>query len=415
MGRVTACRACKEAKRKCTKQQPKCKRCISKSVECVYSRRSSFIIYGAQGSGDSAATSDSFSTLAAPRSATHPATSIAAYHRGSGAQSSLSTVRQPSLLDLRSAWFLTPESWTVSPIFSKQTLPVPSIVLKSFIVTLQGWLRQWVETGSNPFIHAELYRKDLPIDIQDAFTALSTYLARSAATEEMIMMIVEARADRVANTQQESHAPTPDFFARLGKIQALLVLVVMQLFNGDIRQRHLGEQHLSVLHEWCREILLHALQRAQSGLLLLDVCSQLPSDLQTSTASEASDCRDQEQLLWRAWILLESVRRTWSIAETLRAIYLTMKDGNADCPGSTMLTTRKGAWEAGTALEWTRVCAEKSIGFMHRNDTARVFTECSPTDIDPFSLTFLELDFGLDKVRAWGSGPSQSYAYPTCF
>ncbi|THC94936.1 hypothetical protein EYZ11_005575 [Aspergillus tanneri] len=57
----------------------------------------------------------------------------------------------------------------------------------------------------------------------------------------------------------------------------------------------------------------------------------------------------QTEVLWHAWILAESVRRTWLVAQMLHAIYVTMQHPVADCPGGITFTVRRGAWEASSA------------------------------------------------------------------
>lgn len=407
-----ACNSCRSAKRRCSKQLPKCKRCRLKSLDCAYEHRSPFIFYSADEIRPRSVAQERFPLQ--PSDDTEVQGENISF--GDSAIGVLGAVGEPSddqqitqncyvvapsIKDLHSAWFLTEAAWGILPIPPVQGREVPNSVLKNYIATIQSWLREWVDTGTNPFIHSHLYKSHLPRCIRNVFTTLSSYLSRTPATEDMILWIISEQTDELVQQHiQRDMSTSIDTLGHISRVQTLLVLTIIQLFDGDVRLRCLGEQNLSTLHEWSRQMLDHATREARNGTMLRFNC--LGYEHRTGDIATYSNL-DHEKLLWDAWILSESVRRTWNTAETLRAIYITMKCGSSDCPGSMMLTTRKGAWEADSAYAWTEVCASRKTGFMHRNDMATVFLESKLEEVDHFSLSVLELDYGAETLKRWGA------------
>lgn len=399
-GELKACDACRIAKRRCTKEFPACGRCELKGLECAYPVRPTFIVYGLEDRGV-----DCFNAQAAENhTGGHTLedlqhlgiTNTLGPHRTGG---QFGSFIGPSLVDLHTAWFLAPGAWGIAPIETSRLTPICSTVVGRYIAKIQGWLKEWVDQGSNPFIHSQLYKKRFPRSIQDAFTVLSSYLSRNPATEDMIFRIMEERSSEIVEglnrPQPEPHLDTFDHICR---VQALLIYSFIRLFNGDIRQRYLAEQQLPILRLWTNQMLTTATNAAQDGTLLLsNLIEPGESGQNMGTLQERL-----EKLLWHAWILSESLRRTWLVSQAVYSIYITMQTRELECPGGVMFTTRRGVWEAESAFAWTKMCAERSVGFMHRNDTERVLVEETPGEVDQFGLAVMELDFGLEKIQRWG-------------
>ena len=212
----------------------------------------------------------------------------------------------------------------------------------------------------------------------------------------MIFQTIEDRVEDLVSSNEQGSPPL-DTFEHLSRVQALLVYSTIGLYDGDIRQRHLAEQHLGTLHRWTRQMLNHTAQAATSGSLLLSNAIETPGLRHDSNVS-------QETLLWHAWVLSESVRRTWLIAQFIRVIYNSLQHQCAECPGGVKITTRRGVWEAGSAFAWTKICAERHVGLMHRSELRRIIMEERPESCDPFTLAMMEVDFGAEQMERWGSG-----------
>ncbi|KAH7140867.1 hypothetical protein EDB81DRAFT_724156 [Dactylonectria macrodidyma] len=395
-----ACNSCRTAKRRCTKISPACGRCELKGLECVYPARPTFIVYGLEdremGDFNAQVTENGSDAISLESSQQLNIRSPPASSR-SGARHGNSAC--PSLTDLQSAWFLAPEAWVVAPIDASRLTPICNTVVNRYIAKIQGWLKEWVDTGSNPFIHSQLYKKRLPKSVQHVFTSLSAYFGRNSATEEMVFRIIEERSGEIVEEQNRPQAqPQLNSFNHMCRVQVLMMYSFVRLFNGDIRQRSLAEKQLPTLHLWTNQMLTAATDAAQDGSLLLSNLIE-PENLDQSVVNFQERL---EKLLWHAWILSESLRRTWLISKAINSIYLTLQSDSTECPGGVMFTTRRGVWEADTAFAWTKMCAERNVGFMHRNDTEKVLAGEKPGEVDHFSLAIMELDFGLEKFQRWG-------------
>ena len=313
--------------------------------------------------------------------------------------SSPSSSTSPSLDDLRSAWFLTSEAWEISPVNIFRLTPISITMIHDYLNKTKDWLKEWASTRSNPFIHAELYSKGMPDCVQDAFLALSTYLAKTDKTEALIHRIIEEKVDKLVTSQTNGGLPNGTI-DEIGRVQSLLIYSMIRLFDGDIRQRHLAERHLPVLHEWTKQMLVHASIDTGNDALL--ICNALTNYTPELTSEPQIPCQvSPEQLLWHAWIISESVRRTWCISMLIQSGYELLKTGTGPCYGGLLVTTRRGVWQAETAFAWTKLCAERSVGFVHRNQTESLMTERRMDEVDLFTLALMELDFGPDRMERW--------------
>lgn len=67
-----------------------------------------------------------------------------------------------------------------------------------------------------------------------------------------------------------------------------------------------------------------------------------------------------------------------------------------------MFTTRKGVWEAQSALAWEQLCSERSIGLARITQVNKLFTLVAPEDINDFAKSLFDTTFGTHKMRRWG-------------
>jgi hypothetical protein len=280
------------------------------------------------------------------------------------------------------------------------------------MIKIHRWLADWVETGSNPFIHARLYRTRLPRCIQDAYTALSCYLHKTASNEQRIFQIIEDRAKQLL---AEHHMPSADSFLssvsntsssvtldsleHLARVQALLIYQVICLYDGDIRLRHVAESHIPVLNSWTQQMVDHASHAVCLGGSVISSGHE-----QTVVGFGLSDVAQCENLLWYSWVIAESIRRTWLVASGIQGTYLVMQQGRTiPCQGGMMFTTRKGVWEAQSARAWEKLCSEVNVGLMQVAETDKLLTEVAPDDVDDFAMLILRATFSEERLDRWGS------------
>jgi hypothetical protein len=262
-----------------------------------------------------------------------------------------------------------------------------------------SWLAEWVEHGSNTFIHRELYRYRMPRCIQDAYMSLSAYLRKTATNEHIIFRIVE---ERVLQLVAEG-VPWPvasgqsiDTLEYLGRIQALLVYQCIGLYDGDIRLRHLTEQHIPVLEMWMTGLLQHISQVPCCGDSLVANPHRLITPPSFTVPSE--------NFLWHSWILTESARRTWLVVAGIQGIYKLIQNGSASCMGGTIFTTRQGFWEAPSAASWEKRCTETYAGMVRLTEMDKLFELVPKKEICEFARMVLSCTYGVEQVERWGLG-----------
>jgi hypothetical protein len=299
-------------------------------------------------------------------------------------------------------WFASPETWMIEaapPSLTSNPQRFNTTDLSRLLKTVVAWLAEWVEHGSNTFIHRELYRHRMPRCIQDAYMSLSVYFHKTAANEYMIFRIIE---ERVVQLVTEG-VPWPDVSGQsvntleyLGRIQALLVYQCIGLYDGDVRLHHLAEQHIPVLELWMAGLLQHLSQVPCCGdSLVADPNDSIPP---------ASFTAPSEDFLWHSWILTESARRAWLVVAGIQGIYKLIQNGSASCMGGTIFTTRQGFWEAPSAASWEKRCTETYAGMVRLTEVDKLFELVPKKEICEFARMVLSCTYGVEQVETWGLG-----------
>lgn len=235
-------------------------------------------------------------------------------------------------------------------------------------------------------------------------------MSRTEANVEVILKIIDDRASELLAVngieldglgQDDSTTATGslDVLEQLARVHALMVYQAIGLFDGTVRSGYLAEGRMQILDRWLMQMVECAsrgIYPVQNGLNLLDMTGV---DVTSQTKGPVNT-----ENIWRAWILAESVRRTWQVGKGLQAVYLLIQQGWAYCPGGTMFTTREGVWEADTAFAWEKICSEVDVQLVKRFDIERHFTEASPADINEFGKMMLESTFGTERMGRWYQG-----------
>ena len=308
-----------------------------------------------------------------------------------------------------SSWFTSPQTWKIDRSLKIEHTPSSIMGLKRLMKRMHRWLTEWVEKGSNPFIHSRLYRTRFPRCVQDAYTALSCYLHRTTSNEQAIFQIIEDRskqllvehgiflADSLVDNISSSSV-TLDSLEHLARVQALLVYQVLCLYDGDIRLRHVAESRIPVLNSWTQQMVEHASHAVCLGGSVISSAHE-----RTSVDFNLFDIAGCENLLWYSWILAESIRRTWLVACGIQGTYLIIQQGRANpCQGGMMFTTRQGVWETQSAPAWEKLCSEVNVGLMQVAEADKLFTEAAPEEVDDFTMLILQATFGEERMERWG-------------
>ena len=104
---------------------------------------------------------------------------------------------------------------------------------------------------------------------------------------------------------------------------------------------------------------------------------------------------------WKAWILSESIRRTWSVATLSECAFLILKQGFAICPGSIAFTGSAQLWDAASPHEWVALCQKPSTTEIpvRSRGLLRLLDDASPSDVDDFTQTLLAYGSGSEKIE----------------
>jgi hypothetical protein len=402
LSRRNACIPCTRAKRCCDKRLPSCLRCIEKESACQYPSSRPYARKAAIRGPQVPAVTD-------PADANHPdgqpcpcpagSLQFAAVGPGdsneTNASSDVLSLSHDTDLSVDSFWFRRSESWAISHA-DAATTGVNITVCKQFIKGVKRWLREWVQNGHCPFIHRRLFfDTGFPPCLQDAFSTFTTYLSKTEHNEETVLQIVEDCANRLLRQQpldDDSFMSVPSLRTseHLARVLALFVYQMIRLFDGDIRARAQAELHISTLQTWTQQLWESADLDGSSVSLSTEGFLEgaaVPSD----PAAKA----------WRAWILAESVRRTWMLVNYTQSIYLTLRDGHSNCSGGITFTARKGVWDATSAIAWARLIQSQDPLFVQGFNTHEFLSTTPAASLDVFGIFIMGIMWETDTIDAW--------------
>jgi hypothetical protein len=299
---------------------------------------------------------------------------------------------------LASSWFASPGTWKISHFLPAEANEYSGHDLNCHIMRVRSWLTQWVEDGSNPYIHQRLYRTRFPRSAQDAYTVLSCYVHKTPRNECAVFQIMEDRARQLV-LENSTASDSLDPLEHLARVHALLVYQTIGLYDGNIRLRHLAESYIPVLNSWLHQLVQRASQETYLGLSMVSSARE-----QAAIGFTISEIAHLENHLWYSWILAESIRRTWAVISGIQGIYVGIQSGRAGeaCIGGMMFTTRKGVWEAKSAPAWEKLCSEVNVGLFQLAESERLFTEADPANVNDFTIAMLEAIFGSERIQRWG-------------
>lgn len=271
----------------------------------------------------------------------------------------------PDLLS-KQGWFLNPDSWEIKRTYI--TSPAdPRMVFKDFVNTLKTWLHQFASTGHNVFIHRQIYhpsRGGMPFCIQDAWLTLNAYLAKTEHTQDIIFQILDDRTRKLLLLAQDQKQI--DVRSHIARTHALLIYILIGLlFHNPSGQKIEAEECLPVLAAWCHEMRDTAVAEAPT----LFSPTTAPDPFFDITNKVVTQEEIEQNSLWNAFIISETVRRTWMIASAALRIFQpcsASRTGTRDsldlstvtqnrCLGFLSFTIRAGLWEAETADEWAKL------------------------------------------------------------
>jgi hypothetical protein len=209
----------------------------------------------------------------------------------------------------------------------------------------------------------------------------------------LIFGIIEERTSQLVTEHSSlfhSKPCGPNVVDYLAHVQALLVYQIIRLFDGDIRQRYAAESLIPVLSDWGLQMLNNA-----------RLSSEYISIAHTGTNYIATECFGEP--VWSAWILAESIRRTWMMVVLTQCVYRFLQQGLTACPGVVMFTARAGLWDAPSALLWSEACRGRDMLFMSGTDVDRLLSDTCPDEVDGFVHFALPAMCRPEKIARWSA------------
>ncbi|PON27096.1 hypothetical protein TGAM01_v204045 [Trichoderma gamsii] len=393
----SACIACAKAKRRCTKNLPACRRCSQRGLNCRYPPLKLTIELP-----------DDFKDMPALASTGI----LAAVETPPPSQdlwgfndlvNNMNTCFHPPV------WFLLPESWAIvhQPAPYQQSESLSGGLLDS-TERILSWLQQWVNDCSCPFIHAHLYKDDLPSCIQNAFTATAAYFAKTAANKGLILRIIEGNCNALLDQLEDGldageDTATSGTFHYLARTQTLLIYQIIRLFDGDIRSRAQAENSMDLLLSWAGQLWESASKDAE---LAIYEKASLTSSITADRCGGISDPNafrvdGSVPALWRAWYAAESIRRTYVAIIFVQGMYQTLKQGWACCPGGVSFTVTNGLWDSPSAHTWWELFIQDTAPPAQSLQLERLLLENQPAEVDAFVQPLLVASYGHERVDQW--------------
>ena len=275
--RRKSCMACFRAKRRCDLTHPRCMRCRSKGLTCEFAT-----------TADQYAAKDTASTptgdLVEPFTALYPLSndrsSAGSFVEGIAQdQFGYSNADILEFLELQTLQVMTPPS--LSPnhdikLGAVATTAMAAEVFRQCVREISTYPDMFVRYGHTPFIHNHLYYEETPKPVRDAYSACATYLSKSPTNEKIVNQVLDSAV--LDLLELPTFATVAD---NLAGVQALILLQIIRLFDGDIRQRAMAEQQAVILDLWTEQLRNYA-------------------------TSEVYD----PWTPWQLWVFDESLRRT---------------------------------------------------------------------------------------------------------
>ncbi|PSN70468.1 hypothetical protein BS50DRAFT_489025 [Corynespora cassiicola Philippines] len=227
--RRKSCHACVKSKRRCDLGYPCCKRCLAKSLECVYphSAREAEVVI---------------------RQTTPDLIPIQSDARATG-QSQAHPSIDPTLLSRDGFLRLIV---TAEPQIGKDLVPQiwePTILnhdqVMSMINSLCAFIPSLAYTGHTLFIHKTLYEGHQPAAYQDSCSLAALYLLKTNSNANVLMNSIDSKIVSLISRSKDW-----SLLEHLAAVQALIIYQVMRLFDPDINMQIQASKHIKLLELW---------------------------------------------------------------------------------------------------------------------------------------------------------------------
>ncbi|KAL7782357.1 hypothetical protein V8C43DRAFT_327043 [Trichoderma afarasin] len=359
-----SCHACAKAKRRCKAGLPKCERCLDKGLECSYANQPLVSLVGHQ------------PQFLRGKSKIRKAA-------GDCLQSG--TCRRLSLRDMEFFYFsqmrapsYLVQQWCYSGHMGADLAiyepPLPVIEWRKDLATiyylathLKAFPLTFSREAKTPFIHSSLYSQSLPKQIKDTYGVCRLYSLSIENSGLFCFQTLHEKVDEIIN----EYPTLCSFSDLLASLQALILYLLICLFDKDPQQRRFAEAHMNTLNQWTRH-----------------VWEQAPSEISGKLSP------------WQAWAFAESVRRSIIISYLIRGVYHLTRFGYH--PHSMFVETlpfgrHTWLWDIPSRTEWTSLPPNLSQSIVSYHEYTNEFANHLIRPYHLFETLLLVIRFGKDS------------------
>lgn len=368
--RQKSCIQCAISKRRCDRQLPVCTQCASKSSLCQYKTTPQW--------PSASRAEEAVAPSAMPISGNdpileHPTTDSSSSIPVSGVDF--------SVLDVDETFLDIYDMQLNNQILYSQIGLMDRARIAYLIKTLRSYPSLLITTARTPFIHPFLFSPSIPSPLQDAVSACSLYHAKNEMNEVVIWEIISSLVAKLLQTR-----PGWTVAEHLSCVQALIILQIIRLFDGDVRARGDGEQAEDVLVEWTDQLAL------RTGIV---------TDGLENGPLETGQLMAQG---WENWVFEESVKRAVIVSRMVSSMYSILKRGYCtwvEKVTELSFTAGEGLWEAKSAVHWRLALEARESFYVKRMEMGAILLRARLQDVDPLALLMLVTFLGVDDVNEW--------------
>lgn len=253
----------------------------------------------------------------------------------------------------------------------------------------------FARTRALPFLHSRLWASHLPKTILSVFSAATAYANRGPDNRAWIMKLLADTAVSVHRDGEQASTPAD----KLARVQALVILDSMRVFDGDVGLRAAAEREAHVLAAWIGE--LQAVVTTLETEAQQHAAAQNPTALPTglglgmdtpgSGGAGVFPSRDRPPKSWDTWTLLESARRTlvFSCAFVCMNKMLKSQDVSRNMWDNLRFTASRHLWEAPSSVDFFRAWRDKPQYYIRDFDFKDFWSYARPDDMDEFTKVML--------------------------
>ncbi|CAG7944400.1 unnamed protein product [Penicillium olsonii] len=388
--RRKSCEACKSAKRRCDLAFPTCSRCLHRGLPCFYPGRLRQTCADVVANIPTSRSNEQLMDVSLSQNWTpDDAASISALplhptirglppremaidpHDGVDIFSGITTSQEHDLAMTK-----------VNP--PRQLPDVLANRLQFAVDVLKTIPKMVVTENKTPWAHTQLYKSGMPREMQDAFACCSLYMTKNDINSSVLMSIFDSKI----NDLLSAAAPkTP--LELLARVHALILYLIMRLFDGGIRTQPSSDSLLA---------LLEATTLSLFSLIYIPDPSE-PHDLLPIAMEPIMS-------FWESWVFQESARRTVmmvfyfvKIQHFLHGKPLSTCDGKLGLEHAWYQSAH--LWNAQSAFDFAVAWTENQHFIVHNADFSAVLQHATPDDVDLFGKMLLVTKFGINETKAW--------------